>query len=133
MDPRQPDGSDSASIEESPQTRSAILDERTERHNLSTLHIEQARLEALFGRDSQTFDLVLPGRQGLDRTLPARLRMSLAEEAIGSEIVDRDRNHEPVGDLARSLSLALPDVVRQHCLPHISARGEQLAGRAERF
>ena len=35
-------------------------------------------------------------REGLDRALPANLRISLSKEAVGGEIVDRDRNHQSV-------------------------------------
>ena len=48
-------------------------------------------------RRRESCDVVLPCRERLDGALPANLRMSLSKEAIGGEIVDRDRDHEPTG------------------------------------
>ena len=76
-------------------------------------------------------------REGLDRALPAHLRMSLSEETVGGEIVDRDGDHEPACDRARprrrSFFVTLQDVVGQERLLDVPARAEQLAGRGERL
>ena len=71
-----------------------------------------------------------------DRALPAHLRISLSKETIGGEIVDRDRDHEPVDSrgiaaLAHRCCPWLQDVVCQERFLDISACAEQLAGRRE--
>ena len=60
------------------------------------LHVKEVGLDSLVGGDGESCDVVLPCREGLDRALPAHLRMSLSKETIGGEIVDRDRDHEPL-------------------------------------
>src|SRR6185503_15508831 len=73
------------------QTRSTIVDERAERENLrllhSTRHVKDVGLDSLVGGDGESCDVVLPCRQGLDRPLPRDLRMILAKETVGGEIV----------------------------------------------
>src|SRR5687767_5222382 len=89
VDPREPKRADALrakSREQLLQASSAILDERAQRHELHirgarTIQIEKAGLDAFVGRDSESCDLVLPRREGLDRTLPARQRIGLSEEA----------------------------------------------------
>src|SRR5438874_344649 len=95
------------------QTGSIVLDKSAERHNLrhrgarsrtrlcvplrahSALQVKEIGLDSLVGSDGESCDVVLPCREGLDRALPANLRMSVSKETIGGEIVDRDRDHEP--------------------------------------
>ena len=125
------------------QTRSTVLDERVERYNLRLLHsarhVKEVGLDSLVGGDGESCDVVLPCRERLDRALPAHLRMSLSEEAIGGEIVNRDRDHEPVDSRRVSHARSGPrrgrrrveDVVCQDRFLDISACAEQLAGRHE--
>ncbi len=77
-----------------PQTGSAVVDERAERQDLPVLYIKDVGLDSLVGGDGESGDVVLPGREGLDRALPAHARISLAKETIGGEVVDRHRDHE---------------------------------------
>jgi hypothetical protein len=44
------------------------------------------------GAETERLD---PCSEGLDRALPANLLISLSQETIGGEIVDRDWNHQP--------------------------------------
>jgi hypothetical protein len=107
------------SREQLPQTGSIVLDESAERHDLRrpfriccVVHVKEAGLDSLVGGDGDSCDVALPCSEGLDRALPADLRMSLSKETIGDEIVDRDRDHEPAlvivpstrAELRRSLS-----------------------------
>ena len=61
MDPREPEGPRAESSEQLPQTGSIVLDERAERHNLSTPYIKKAGFDALVGGDRESCDVVLPG------------------------------------------------------------------------
>ena len=97
-----------------------------------SFQVEEVRLDALVGGDGESGDVVLPRREGLDRALPARLRIGLAQEPVGGEIVDRDGNHEPavaVALAARSCASRSSDVVGQLRFLHVPAGAEQLAGR----
>ena len=111
--------------------------------------------------DGKSADVVFPCGEGLDRPFPGCLRMCLFKEAIGGEIIDRDRDHEPfdsrcVAALAhpstslgvtlsvskgqhrptvesgRAVVFTRQDVVCQECFLDISACAEQPAGRSER-
>jgi hypothetical protein len=83
------------------------------RHDLrplrSALRVKEVGLDSLVGGDGKSCDVVLSCREGLDRARPANLRISLSKEAIGREIVDRDRDHETAYSL--------------RCLPALSERG----------
>ena len=117
------------------QTGSAVLDETAERHDLlavSSLQIKDVGFDSLVGRDGESCDAVLQCGEGLDRTLPAHVRIGLSQDSIGGEIVDRDRDHEEF-DASRSVLFIVQDVVRQQRFLDISACAEQLAGRSERF
>src|SRR5258708_4064390 len=99
VDLREPEGPRAESREQLPQTGSTLLYKSAQRHDLgplrSAVYIEDVGLDLLVGGDGEPRDIVLPCREGLDRALPANLRMMLSEETIGLEIVDRDRDHEP--------------------------------------
>jgi hypothetical protein len=113
------------------QTGTTVLDEGAEGHDL-ILYIKEVGLDSLVGGDGESFDAVLPCRKGFDRPLPARRRMSVFEETIRSEIVDRDRDHEPGPScLLQVVLYSLGHVVRQERFLDISACAEQLAGRGE--
>src|SRR6266508_6112934 len=58
-------------------------------HIFLWLHVKNVGLDSLVGGDGESCDVVLPCREGLDRALPADLRMILSEETIGGRIVDR--------------------------------------------
>ena len=91
-----PHASRAESREQLLQTGSTVLDERAERHDpLRRLSRKEVGLDSLVGGDGESRDVVLPRGEGLDRALPADLRMSLSKETIGGEIVDGDRDHEP--------------------------------------
>ena len=79
------------------QTGSTVVDERAERQDLPPLlYIKDVGLDSLVGGDRKAGDVVLPGSEGLDRALPARLRMSRSKEIIRGKVVDRNRDHEPL-------------------------------------
>src|SRR5687767_7078034 len=89
VDLREPEGlraSRAEPREQLRQTGSAIVDERAERDDLRLLHsarhIKDVGLDSLVGGDGESCDVVLPCRQGFDRTLPADLRMILAKKTI---------------------------------------------------
>ncbi len=97
----------------------------------SSFYIKQVGLDSLVGGDGKAGDFLLPGREGLDRALPARLRMSVFKETIRGEIVNRDRNDEPPhvrrtcapSQAHRSRLLTLQDVVcQERFLRHIRLR-----------
>ena len=102
---------------------------------------KEVSLDLLVGGDGESDDVVLPCREGLDRALPADLRMHLSKETIGGEIVDRDRDHIPFDrphpaspDASLRLTTSpLQDVVRQDPFLDIPACAEQPAGRCERL
>src|SRR5258705_6432826 len=112
--------------EQLPQTGPAILDERAKRHDLrplrSALRVKEVGLDSLVGGDGKSCDVVFPCREGLDRALPANLRISLFKETIGREIVDGDRDHKP--QLARIVLFTLQNVVFQKRFLDISACAE---------
>src|SRR3990172_12062203 len=62
------------------QTGSTILDERAQRHDLrplhSALHVKEVGLDSLVRGGRESCDVVLPCSEGLDRALPAHLRMN---------------------------------------------------------
>src|SRR6266550_3407503 len=113
------------------QTGPAILDERAQRHDLrpprSALRVKEVGLDSLVGGDGESCDFFFSCREGLDRALPANLRISLSKETIRREIVDRHRNHEPPC-LPHIVRFTFQDVVCQKRLLDISACAEQLAG-----
>ena len=100
--------------------------------DLSARYIKEVGLDSLVGGDRQASDVLLPGREGLDRALPARLRMSPSKEIIRGKIVDRNRDHKPCY-LARIVFFTLQDVVCQDRFLDVSACAEQPAGIGERF
>ena len=96
--------------------------------------IKDVGLDSLVGGDGESCDVVLPCSEGLDRALPADLRIILSKETIGGEIVDRDGNHKPFdsrGVAALAQGRPVQDVVRQERFLDISACAEQLARRGE--
>src|SRR6266545_7134973 len=70
-------------------------------HIFLWLHVKNVGLDSLVGGDGESCDVVLPCREGLDRALPADLRMILSEDTIGGKIVDRDRDYEPAVVIVR--------------------------------
>ena len=116
------------------QTGSTVVDERAERQDLPFLYIKEVGLDSLVGGDGKAGDVVLPGRERLDRALPARLRMSRSQETIRGKIVDRDRDHEPSLPVpARASSSHVQHVVCQDRFLDVSACAEQPAGSGERL
>ena len=55
------------------QTGSAVLDEGSHRQNLSVLQMKNEGFNAFIRRNGEPFDLVFPGGQRLDRSLPTDL------------------------------------------------------------
>src|SRR5215213_10018689 len=116
---------------------SVVVDETPERHDVgrplrvrSTRHVEQVCLDSLVGGDRESSDIVLPRREGLNRALPAR--MTVFEESIGGEVVDRDGNDEAPSSLPRSLGRATSkDIICQDRFLLIPACTEQFAYRGE--
>src|SRR5262245_12376973 len=133
MDLRKANGpptSRAESTEQLSQTRPAILDECSKRRDLALLCVEEVSLDSLIGCDGEACDVTLPGRKGLDGSLPARLRMGLAEQTISREIVHGDRNDEPAG-VSRLYVFTLQDVVCQKRFLVISTGTEQPTGGAK--
>jgi len=70
-------------------------------------------------------------------TVPAHLRLSLPQNAIGDKIVDGDRYHVPTAEIAghhadaSTVVIALQHVVCQERFLDISACAEQRASRDE--
>ena len=85
------------------QTGSTVVDERAERQDLPVLYIKEVGLDSLVGGDGKAGDVLLPGGEGLDRALPARLRMSVsrrsfaARSSIVTGMTNRSDSAEPCG------------------------------------
>ncbi len=115
------------------QTGSTVVDERAERQDLPVLYIKDVGLDSLVGGDGKAGDVLLPGRERLDRALPARLRMSRSKEIIRGKIVDRNRDYEPVCQFRHGLVFTRQHVVCQDRFLDVSACAEQPAGSGERL
>ena len=61
--------------------------------------------------------LVLQCGEGLDRALPAHVRIGLSKDTIGGEIVDRDGITKPQFDASRSVLFIGPGRSRSAALP----------------
>jgi hypothetical protein len=56
------------------QARSAVFDQRAQRHDLSTAGMKHVSFDALIGRDREPGEVVLSCPDSLDRALPAHRR-----------------------------------------------------------
>src|SRR4029079_3250688 len=70
-------------------------DVRAKGDNLPFIPMKKVGLDPLVRGDGEPRELLFPGRESLDRALPADLRRGLSEQSIGSKIVDRDGYDEP--------------------------------------
>src|SRR5688572_20333554 len=133
VDLGKPEGACAESREQRLQTGSTVIDERAKRQNLRRRggRVKKVRLDSLLGGDAESCDVVLPRSDGLDRALPAHVRVSLIKETIGGEIVDGNRNDEHPSCFPLFFPVMFQNPVCQRRFLDVSARAEQRAGSGE--